>query len=72
MIAAGRMVQAAEAARELRAALELTRVRMAGVHVGSRVWDCPGHGPLRLVELGAVHPVSAHELAVLVRKGARA
>lgn len=72
MFAAGRTVQAAEAARELKASLTLTRVRMAGVHVGLRVWDCPEYGPLRLVELGAVHPVSAQELALLVRRGAMA
>lgn len=72
MIAAGRMVQATEAVRELRASLALTRVRMVGVHVGLQVWDCPGHGPLRLVELGSLHPASAQELAALVRKGALA
>lgn len=72
MIAAGLADEAARAAEELRDALCAAGVHMYAVRLDPYVWDDQRHGPLRLVELGSVHPAAARQLADLVRKGSRA
>ncbi|MEE1928245.1 hypothetical protein V1J52_08565 [Streptomyces sp. TRM 70351] len=70
MIAGGLAADAECAAEELREALAGAGVSLPGVHADPRVWDDPGRGPVRLVELGSVLPGTARHLAGLVRKGA--